>query len=205
MDRHGVSDERAAESTVTVGGIVFDNNSYDAEGDVLYLHVGEPGSEVDAIGTEEGDGTFHAADGSLVGLTILNARARFENDGKIELTIPRQKFVVTDVGDVFDHRWKYVPDIVKIPGRIDANGIEFDDVEYDRAGDILYLRIAGRSPASDGAAEEAFYLQFDARGELIAITIAEARWLLEHEGKIVVTLPDGRRLEIADLGPALAA
>ena len=110
-----------------------------------------------------------------------------------------------DVGEAFDHPWEYVPDLVKIPGTVELDGIRFDEVEYDRAGDVLYLRIAGRCPASDGAAEEAFYLQFDARGELIAITIAEARWLLEHEGKIVVTLPDGRRLETSDLGPALAA
>lgn len=100
MDSHGVPTRSA--STVTIGGIVFDNNVYDRDVDVLYLHVGDPADAVDAIGTEEGDGTFHTADGSLVGLTILNARLRLEQDGKIELTIPGQKLVVTDLGGVLD-------------------------------------------------------------------------------------------------------
>lgn len=98
MDSHSVPARSAA--TVTIGGIVFDNNFYDRDVDILYLHVGEPADAVDAIGTEEGDGTFHAADGSLVGLTILNAKLRLEQDGKIELTIPRQKLVVAGLGDV---------------------------------------------------------------------------------------------------------
>jgi uncharacterized protein YuzE len=101
MDSHGVSEKRAAQA-VKVGGVVFDNNFYDRDVDVLYLHVGDPADAVDAIGTEEGDGTFHAADGSLVGLTILNARLRLEQDGKIELTIPRQKLVVTDLVGLLD-------------------------------------------------------------------------------------------------------
>lgn len=101
MDSHGVSAKRAAE-TVTIGGIEFDNNFYDRDVDVLYLHVGDPGDAVDAIGTEEGDGTFHAADGGLLGLTILNAKARLEEDGKIELTIPRQTLAVTDLGGLLD-------------------------------------------------------------------------------------------------------
>jgi hypothetical protein len=38
----------------------------------------------------------------LVGLTILNAKLRLEQDGKIELTIPRQKLVVADLGGILD-------------------------------------------------------------------------------------------------------
>lgn len=100
MDSHSVPTRSAA--TVTIGGIVFDNNLYDRDVDVLYLHVGDPADAVDALGTDEGDGTFHAADGSLVGLTILNAKLRLEQDGKIELTTPRQKLIVTDLGAVLD-------------------------------------------------------------------------------------------------------
>jgi len=98
MDSHSVSTTGTA--TVKVGGIVFDNNVYDSRGDVLYLHVGSPRNAVDAIGTAEGDGTFHGPDGSLVGLTILNARLRLEEDGKIELTLPEHTVVVTDLGDL---------------------------------------------------------------------------------------------------------
>jgi hypothetical protein len=38
----------------------------------------------------------------------------------------------------------------------------------------------------------------------VGLTIVNARRLLEHDGRIVVTLPD-RRLEIADLGDLLVA
>lgn len=65
-------------------------------------HVGDPANAVDAIGTEEGDGTFHAADGSLIGLTILSAKLRLEEDGKLELTLPERTLVVTDLGSILD-------------------------------------------------------------------------------------------------------
>ena len=86
--------------TVTIAGITFDNCEYDRRGDVLYVNVGDPADAVDWIGTAEGDGTCHGPDGSLIGMTILNARARLEEDGKIELTLPEHTVVVTDLGDV---------------------------------------------------------------------------------------------------------
>lgn len=89
---------------------------------------------------------------------------------------------------------------------VKIGGIEFDDVSYYREGDVLSLWSGKpRRPVSDDASPEGHYLQFGEHGELIALTIVNARWLLEHEGKIVVTLPDGRRLETTDLGPVLAA
>ncbi len=99
MDSHGIS-ARVASKTVRIGGIVFDNNRYDAKGDVLYVNVGDPGDAVDWIGTAEGDGTSHGPDGSLVGLTILNAKLRLEQEGKIELTLPEHTVAVTDLGDL---------------------------------------------------------------------------------------------------------
>jgi len=41
MDSHGIRPKHAA-ARVNIGGIMFDNNFYDREVDVLYLHVGEP-------------------------------------------------------------------------------------------------------------------------------------------------------------------
>jgi uncharacterized protein YuzE len=99
MDRDGVRTQHTAPG-VTVGGIVFDNNVYDRRGDVLYMHVGEPSGAVDFDGTAEGDGTRYGPDGSLVGLTILNAKLRLEKHGKIELTLPERRVEVTDLGDV---------------------------------------------------------------------------------------------------------
>jgi len=86
-------------TTVKIAGIQFDNVEYDSTGDVLYLHVGDPRSAVDFDGTAEGDGTSYAPDGSLVGITILNARLRLEEDGEIVLTLPKHRVVATDLGD----------------------------------------------------------------------------------------------------------
>jgi uncharacterized protein YuzE len=99
MDSHSVA-QGVAPKTVKVAGIEFDNNLYDDRGDVLYLHVGDPASAVGFDGTAEGDHTRYGPGGSLVGLTILNAKLRLEEDGKIELTLPERRVQVTDLGDV---------------------------------------------------------------------------------------------------------
>lgn len=98
MDSDRVSTQ--SKTTVTIGGIEFDRVVYDREADVLYLHVGDPSTAVDYDGTAEGDHTRYGPDGSLVGLTILNARLRLEQDGEIVLTLPEQKVHATELGDV---------------------------------------------------------------------------------------------------------
>ncbi len=103
MDSHSVPVSSASErKEVRIGGIVFDHVSYDADADVLYVRRGDAHDAVDWIGTTEGDGTSHAADGSLIGLTILSPKWRLEHDGKIELTLPEHTVVVTDLGGILD-------------------------------------------------------------------------------------------------------
>lgn len=99
MDSHRVPAGVTAK-TVKIAGIVFDNVEYDRPVDILYVNVGDPADAVDWDGTAEGDGTSYGPDGSLVGMTILNARYRLEHDGKIELTFPERRVVVRDLGDV---------------------------------------------------------------------------------------------------------
>ena len=98
MDSHGVS--TGSPTLVTIAGITFDRVVYDREGDVLYLHVGEPSSAVDFDGTPEGHHTRYGPDGSLVGLTIVNARWLLENEGEIVVTLPEQKVRAPDLGAV---------------------------------------------------------------------------------------------------------
>ena len=95
--------------------------------------------------------------------------------------------------------------IVKVPGMVRIAGVEFDDVTYDREGDVLYLWSGKRRrPAFDDASPEGHYLQFGEDGALIAITIVNARRIFEREGKIPITLPE-HQVEVTGLDAVLAA
>ena len=47
-------------------------------------------------------------------------------------------------------------------------------------------------------------MRYAADGSLVGITLPSPRWLLEHDGEIVLTLPE-RTIRETDLGPVLAA
>lgn len=83
---------------VQIGPLTFDHAEYDAEGDVLYLHIGEP---VDAEGEETPEGHFvRFAPGTqrVVGLTVVNARSVLDRDGRLEVTVPET--VVVTAGEL---------------------------------------------------------------------------------------------------------
>ena len=88
---------------------------------------------------------------------------------------------------------------------VTIGGVTFDRVVYASKGDVLYLHV-GEPPSAVEFDEspEGHHLRFGPDGKLVGITIVNARWLLEQDGKIVVTLPD-RRLETSNLGDVLAA
>lgn len=98
MDNHGVPTE--IPTTVRIAGIEFDRVVYDAGGDVLYLHVGEPATAVDWDATPEGHATRYGLDGSLVGITIVNARGLQEREGTIVLTLPEHRVEAPDLRHV---------------------------------------------------------------------------------------------------------
>lgn len=73
---------------ITIGPLSFDHADYDAENDVLYLHVGEPqvgeGEE-----TPEGHVLRYAPDTNrVIGLTVLGARRILERDERLLITVP---------------------------------------------------------------------------------------------------------------------
>ena len=74
--------------TVTFGAYTFDHADYDERGDVLYLHVGEPRPAADTDETPEGHVLRFDEAGSLIGLTIIGARALLERDGSLTVTPP---------------------------------------------------------------------------------------------------------------------
>src|SRR3990172_3028335 len=96
--RHRVPAQEVPVS-VRIGDIEFDNVSYDADGDVLYLHVGSPRTAVDFDESPEGHHIRFGPNGDLVGITILNARLILEEDGKIVVTLPDRRLETSDLGD----------------------------------------------------------------------------------------------------------
>jgi uncharacterized protein YuzE len=74
--------------SVTIGNITFDRVRYDADADVLYLHVGDPSSGVDFDETPEGHAVRLDADGRVVGVTLVGARRLLDEDGELRVTLP---------------------------------------------------------------------------------------------------------------------
>jgi uncharacterized protein YuzE len=73
---------------VKIGPLAFDHADYDAEGDVLYLHVGAP-SEAEGEETPEGHVLrFEPGTQRIVGLTVINARWLLDRDGFLRVTVP---------------------------------------------------------------------------------------------------------------------
>ena len=73
---------------IKIGSVTFDHADYDAESDVLYLHVGEPRK---AEGEETPEGhllRFAPGTQDVVGLTILNPRHILDREGSLTVTLP---------------------------------------------------------------------------------------------------------------------
>lgn len=98
MDHHRISTN--GPTLVTIGGTTFDHVVYDRGGDVLYLHVGEPSDAKELDATPEGHHTRYGPDGTLVGLTIVNARRLLESQGEIVVTLPERTVRAPDLGPV---------------------------------------------------------------------------------------------------------
>jgi uncharacterized protein YuzE len=82
--------------TITIGSSTFDNVLYDADVDVLYLHIGDPSTAVDFDESPEGHALRFDADRRLVGVTIVNAQSLIDRDGEIAITLPEVVHVGSD-------------------------------------------------------------------------------------------------------------
>jgi uncharacterized protein YuzE len=71
-----------------IGPWNFDRAVYDDEGDVLYLHRGDPSTAVQFDASPEGHALRFDEQGRLVGMTVVNARWLLERDGVIDVTVP---------------------------------------------------------------------------------------------------------------------
>jgi uncharacterized protein YuzE len=83
---------------------------------------------------------------------------------------------------------------------------EFDHVSYDSDGDVLYLRRGEQCEAADTfGTPEGHAVRLDEQGEVIGITIVNAKWLLGREGKVTITVPNLIEPDTDDLAAVLAA
>ncbi len=79
-------------TAIRIDGLTFDHASYDAQGDVLYLHVGQPQPAAESEETVEGHVLRYDDHGRIIGVTIVNARWYLERDGAITVTLPHPQW-----------------------------------------------------------------------------------------------------------------
>lgn len=83
---------------------------------------------------------------------------------------------------------------------------EFDSQHYDPDGDVLYLtRGQPRDAASTYATPEGHAVRLDESGDVIGLTIVNAKWLLDRDGKLIVTLPERVEVRRDEVEAALTA
>lgn len=74
---------------------------------------------------------------------------------------------------------------------VTIGNLTFDHATYDERGDVLYLHAGRRQAAADSEeTPEGHVLRFDAVGAVIGLTIINAKWLLDRDGAINVTVPE---------------
>lgn len=73
---------------ITIANVTFDRVSYDADGDVLYLHVGDPSTATEFDESPEGHHLRFTADGRLVGITLVGVRKDLEAGRPVTVTLP---------------------------------------------------------------------------------------------------------------------
>ena len=89
---------------------------------------------------------------------------------------------------------------------ITIGNITFDHATYDDRGDVLYLHVGDRQAAADSlGTPEGHAVRYNADSDVIGVTIVNARWLLDRDGKITITIPERIDVSAAALAPAMAS
>ncbi len=94
---------------------------------------------------------------------------------------------------------------MRLDNGLDIGGLIFDGGNYDAENDVLYL---GRGPSNKAAygdeTPEGHVVRYNADGDVIGVTIINAKWLLERDGylKITIPMPHEVRIPPDELTPA---
>jgi uncharacterized protein YuzE len=87
---------------------------------------------------------------------------------------------------------------------VKIDDLTFDRGHYDAEDDVLYLGRGDTNHASDAAlTPEGHGVRYDDSGEVIGVTIINARRIVESDGYLTITLPHSVRVEAGDLAAAL--
>jgi uncharacterized protein YuzE len=87
---------------------------------------------------------------------------------------------------------------------VKIDNLVFDRANYDADGDVLYLARGSTNSASDAAlTPEGHGVRYDADGDVIGVTIINARRIIDNDGHLTITLPHAVRVEAGDLAAAL--
>jgi uncharacterized protein YuzE len=82
----------------------------------------------------------------------------------------------------------------------------FDKAEYDSEGDVLYLHVGLPQEAEGEETPEGHVLRFEPGTQrIIGLTVINARWLLDRDGRLTVTIPETVEACADELAPALTA
>lgn len=88
--------------------------------------------------------------------------------------------------------------------KVKIDDLIFERANYDADGDVLYLTRGEANMAADAVlTPEGHGVRFGADGEVIGVTIINAKWLLERDGHLTITLPHSVRVEAGELAAAL--
>lgn len=83
---------------------------------------------------------------------------------------------------------------------------EFDHARYDERGDVLYLRRGPKQEAArTHATPEGHAIRYDEADEVIGITLVNAKWLIERDGKLTITVPSLVEARAEDITAALSS
>jgi uncharacterized protein YuzE len=88
--------------------------------------------------------------------------------------------------------------------KVKIDDLVFERANYDADGDVLYLTRGESNVAADAVlTPEGHGVRYGPDGEVIGVTLINARWLLEHDGHLTITVPHSVRVEAGELAAAL--
>ena len=88
---------------------------------------------------------------------------------------------------------------------IKIDGLVFDRANYDADGDVLCLARGDSNEAANAAlTPKGHGVRYGGDGQVIGVTMINARRLLDRDGHLTITLPHEVRVDARDLAGALA-